>query len=117
MWIRGREAGSSWPLIISPLPTPPQEADSLVLPIRKRKPTIGRSLAVGWLGLGTLTAEGPGSIPGQGTRVPQARQWGQKESKRTLTFFCLTDSRRFMLKHNLKSPLEACYHVADLLHF
>ena len=40
-----------------------------------------------------------------------------KESKRTLTFFCLTDSRRFMLKHDLKSPLEACYHVADLLHF
>ena len=117
MWIRGREAGSSWPLIISPLPTPPQEADSLVLPVRKRKPTLGRSLAVGWLGLGTLTAEGPGSIPGQGTRVPQARQWGQKESKRTLTFFCLTDSRRFMLKHDLKSPLEACYHVADLLHF
>ena len=29
------------------------------------------------LGLSTFTAEGPGSIPGQGTKIPQAIQQGQ----------------------------------------
>lgn len=29
-------------------------------------------LAVQWLGIGTLTAESAGSIPGQGTRILQA---------------------------------------------
>ena len=42
----------------------------------------GNSLAVQWLGLCTLTAEGPGeglgSIPGQGTKIPQAAWHGQK---------------------------------------
>ena len=35
------------------------------------------SLAVQWLGLGAFTAEGPGSIPGRGAEIPQARS-GQK---------------------------------------
>lgn len=30
---------------------------------------------VPWLGLGAFTAQGPGSIPARGTRVPQA-EWG-----------------------------------------
>ena len=35
------------------------------------KASVSRtSLAVQWLGLGTFTAVGPGSIPGQGTRSP-----------------------------------------------
>ena len=40
------------------------------------------SLAVQWLGLSAFTAEGqgPGSIPGQGTRMPQATQRGQKKT-------------------------------------
>ena len=38
----------------------------------------GNSLAVQWLGLLALTAEGPGSIPGPGTKIPQATQRGQK---------------------------------------
>jgi len=29
------------------------------------------------LGLGTLTAKGPGSVPDQGTKIPQAMQYGQ----------------------------------------
>ena len=29
----------------------------------------GNSLVVQWLGLSALTAVGPGSIPGQGTRI------------------------------------------------
>ena len=33
---------------------------------------VGNSLAVQWLGLHALTAEGLGSIPGQGTKIPQA---------------------------------------------
>ena len=34
----------------------------------------GNSLAVQWLGLG------PGSIPGQGTKIPQAVQHGKKQN-------------------------------------
>ena len=33
---------------------------------------LGNSLVVPWLGLCAFTAEGRGSIAGQGTRVPQA---------------------------------------------
>ena len=42
---------------------------------------MGNSLAVQWLGLGTLTAEGPGSIPGRGTKIPQAMCHGQNNKK------------------------------------
>ena len=34
----------------------------------------GNSLAVQWLGLHAFTAKGPGSIPGWGTKIPQALQ-------------------------------------------
>ena len=37
------------------------------------------SLAVQRLGLQALTAKGPGSIPGQGTKIPQAMWSGQKK--------------------------------------
>ena len=33
----------------------------------------------GWLGLCSFTAEGPSSVPGWGTRIPQASRQGQKE--------------------------------------
>ena len=39
----------------------------------------GNSLAVQWLALCALIAEGPGSIPGQGTKIPQASWCGQKK--------------------------------------
>ena len=42
----------------------------------------GNSLAVQWLGLRTFTAEGTGSIPGQGTKIPQAAWCGQKKVNR-----------------------------------
>ena len=32
-----------------------------------------------WLGLGAFTAEGVGSIPGRGTKIPQAGQCSQKK--------------------------------------
>ena len=38
----------------------------------------GNSLAVQWLG---LTAEDPGSVPGQGTKILQATQPGKKEKE------------------------------------
>ena len=34
---------------------------------------------VQWLGLRAFTAEGPGSVPGQGTKIPQAARHGQKK--------------------------------------
>ena len=36
------------------------------------------SLVVQWLGLRALIAEGPSSIPGWGTKIPQAAWRGQK---------------------------------------
>ena len=39
----------------------------------------GSSLAVQWLRLHTSTAEGTGSIPGQGTRIPHASWLGEKK--------------------------------------
>ena len=38
----------------------------------------GNSLVVQWLGLCAFTAEGPGSIPGQGTKILQVAQRSQK---------------------------------------
>ena len=48
----------------------------------------GTSLAVQWLGLYAFTAVGTGSIPGQGTKIPQAisltARRRKKKEKRTL---------------------------------
>ena len=43
--------------------------------------TVGNSLLVQWLALSALTAEGLGSIPGQGTRIPQATWHNQRKRK------------------------------------
>ena len=40
---------------------------------------LGNSLEVQWLGLCALTAEGPSSMPGWGTKIPQAAWHGQKK--------------------------------------
>ena len=40
----------------------------------------GISLVVQWLRLHTFSAVGLGSIPGQGTKIPNAVRWGQKKS-------------------------------------
>ena len=39
----------------------------------------GNSLAVQWLGLCASIAGGRGSIPGQGTKIPQAAWCGKKK--------------------------------------
>ena len=41
----------------------------------------GNSLAVQWLRLHAFTAKGMSSIPGQGTKILQAVQYGQKRNK------------------------------------
>ena len=41
----------------------------------------GNSLAVQWLRLCILNAEGPGSIPGQGTKVSQTEKLSKKKKK------------------------------------
>ena len=46
------------------------------------KERMGNSLAVQWLGLGTFTAMGPGSIPGRGTKIPQAMWRSQNKKKK-----------------------------------
>ena len=46
------------------------------------KDISGSSLAVQWLGLGAFTAVGLGSIPGPGTKIPQAAQCGWKKKKK-----------------------------------
>nr|XP_058938824.1 ubiquitin-ribosomal protein eS31 fusion protein-like [Kogia breviceps] len=48
---------------------------------RKRK-RVGNFLVVQWLGLCTLTAEGPGSIPGWETKIPQATRPKEKKRER-----------------------------------
>ena len=45
------------------------------------KNTLGNSLVVQWLGLHAITTTGPGSIHCWGTKIPQASQWGKKETK------------------------------------
>ena len=41
----------------------------------------GNSLAVQWLGLRAFIAMGPGSIPGEGTKITQAVRRSQKKKK------------------------------------
>ena len=43
----------------------------------------GTSLEVPWLGLGTFTAVGLGSVFGGGTEIPQVVQHGKKNPKKT----------------------------------
>ena len=44
--------------------------------------TLGNSLAVQWLGLHVFTAEGAGSVPGWGIKIPQAAWWPKREKKK-----------------------------------
>ena len=43
----------------------------------------GNSLAIQWLGLCAFTAKGLSLIPGLGTKIPRATQYGKKEKKHT----------------------------------
>ena len=53
----------------------------------------GTSLTVQWLGLLTFTAEGPGSIPGRGTKIPQATWCASPPPKKKIKkIMCLMKS-------------------------
>ena len=56
----------------------PQAALRLDAEAESRKQRAGPSLAVQWLRLDTPNAQGMGSIPGWGPRVPHAAWCGQK---------------------------------------
>ena len=43
---------------------------------------LGNSLVVKWLGLLAFTAEDMGSIPGRGTKIPQAAWYGQERKRK-----------------------------------
>ena len=45
---------------------------------------MGTSLAVQWLEVFPFTAEGVGSIPGQGTKIPQAAHVAKKKKKKSV---------------------------------
>ena len=57
----------------------------------------GNSLAVQWLGRGTFTAVGPGSIPDQRTNISQGTRSSQKEKG------CSTASQK-KLQQNYPNP-------------
>ena len=46
-----------------------------------KKIGVGNSLVVQWLGLSAFTGEGPSSIPGWGTKIPQATWRGPPQKK------------------------------------
>ena len=54
-----------------------QKKKEISFPFFKVKP--GNSLVIQWLGLSALTARGLGSVPGQGTKIPQAAWRGQNK--------------------------------------
>ena len=55
---------------------------------RLRIQEVGNSLAVQRLGLGAFTAVGPGSIPGQGTKILHAAYCVQKKKKSKYIYIC-----------------------------
>ena len=62
----------------------PSRSDPKLLHIfPSKKTTQGNSLAVQWLGLPAFTAEGAGSIPGQGTKVPASLAGQPKKKKKS----------------------------------
>ena len=52
------------------------------------------SLTVQWLGLQASTAGGPGSIPGQETKIPHATRYGQKKKNPTRSY-CIAQGTTF----------------------
>ena len=47
------------------------------------KKNAQNSLVVQWLGLGIFTARALGSIPSQGTKIPQAAMYSQKKCSKS----------------------------------
>ena len=47
-----------------------------------RVPEIGNIMAVQWLEFPVLSDEGPDSVPGQGTKISQAKRYSRKKKKK-----------------------------------
>ena len=68
-----------------------------------------------------FTAEGPGSIPGQGTRIPQAMGHGQKKKKkkrnvkRSCWYRILVKSKSFVISLGHLNHSLAAYLLHELL--
>ena len=60
----------------------------------KKEGNLGNSLAVQWLGLGASMAGGPGSIPGWGTKIPQATWHSQRKKEGNLADYNNMDGSR-----------------------
>ena len=60
---------------------------------------MGNSLGVQWLGLQASTAGGPGSIPGQGTKILHAPQHSQKKKKKLNKRDDVKEKRSCLLKN------------------
>ena len=78
-WALNHVVPSACFLLSLPLDWDPLKAKNTSFPVSQFCP--GHSLAVHWLGFCALTAEDLGSIPGQGTKIPQASQHGQRKKK------------------------------------
>ena len=70
----GPRSSHPWSLHIVPVSPEISPFQDLCQPPHLKKPSPGTSLVVQWLGLQAPIAEGLGSIPGQGTRLPKL-QW------------------------------------------
>ena len=81
---------------------------------------LGIALAVQWLGLHASTAESPGSIPGQGTRMPQTAGSKGKKKKNVAWAIRLSSQENHWISHlgipgaclampsKTKSPVNGC---------
>ena len=74
---------------------------------------IGTSLVVQWLGGHAFTPGGPGSIPGQETKIPHATQQGQKNKNPMIIITMATDINGISFVSQTKCWREAL----SLAHF
>ena len=78
---------------------------------RRKEESLGTSLVVQWLGLWAFTAEGTGSIPGRGTKIPQAAMHSQKKKEKRQEGIGQTPWEAPIFKRYVKE--EACWGAWD----
>ena len=71
------------------------------------------SLAVQWLGLHTLTTEDLGSIPGRGTKIPQASLCGQKKKKTKKIKMVVTRGRGMEEQERCCLKVQTCNQLTN----
>ena len=74
---------------------------------------VGNSLAGQWLGLGAFTAEGPASIPGRGTKIPQAvrrRHHTPKKRGRVIFIISLGHNETYSMSSHDRSDQNEPFH-------